>query len=152
MGRGVVGRRGFSLLEVVVGVFILGVLFMPLSQTFVTGAKVTQYSEDYLRAVTVARSQIEMLRHAAKINKYAMERLVTAHAAAGGFKPFTVDGKYQVSMQVDPQFSVAEVPDLQGVPGGTDAVLLRVKVRVDWNVAGDPRHLELEALVDRAYN
>ena len=140
-------------MEVLVGCFIAVVIFVPLSQLLLTGATTAQYSEDYLRALTIAKGQIELFKHAAKINKYAVDKLITAHAAQGGFKDFEVDGIYKVSTEVDPQFHLSELDGLQcgSSPLSLDASLVHVKVRVDWKISGEDRDLLVEAFIDRAY-
>ena len=147
-------RQGLTVLEVVVGIFIVCALFLPLSHLLVTGAKTTQYSEDYLQALTIGRSQIEMIRNAAKVDKYAVEKLITKFCVSPGFSDFTVHDKFRVHTEVDPQAYFADIPGVSlgsGAPSGLDASLVRVAVRVEWEISGEPRHLDLEAYVDRAY-
>jgi len=143
-------RQGFTVLEVLVGVVIAVVLFLPLSDMLVTGATAVQYTEDYLRALTIAKGQIEMLRHAVQINKYAVDHLLTDYIAKGGFQPFVVDGVYHVTLEVDPQFSSSDLRQDVELPATTSR-LVHVRARVDWQIAGPPRKLELAAFIDREY-
>jgi prepilin-type N-terminal cleavage/methylation domain-containing protein len=137
-------RRGLSLVEILVAVAIVAAVFIPVFRLFMAGVEATKYTEDRLRAFAIAKRQIEAIKHANTINRTSHDLLVRAYGTAPGFSPYTVDGRYRVLTHVDPAFEVSE--------NGVTAEVTFVRVRVEWELQGVERNLELETFVDRAYN
>lgn len=136
-------RAGFNLIEVLVAVGILAAVFVPVFGVFRSGVRTTKYTEDRLRALTIAQQQIEAIRHGATINRRSLEMVVREHLASNGFEKYTVDGRYEVTTEVDPDWVVEE--------GGTEAHVVRVRVLVSWKMGKDARTLSLVTYLDRAY-
>ena len=137
-------RTALSLVEVLVAVAILAVVFVPVFNLFMQGVTATKYTEDRLRAFSIAKRQIEAIRHANNINRTSHEKLTKAFVSSPGFAPYTVDNRYKVTTTVDPEFSVDE--------GGASAVVTYVEVKVEWQISGDDRELVLETYLDKKYN
>ncbi len=136
-------RQAVTLVEILVAVAMLGVLFIPVFDLFRSGAATAQYTEDRLRAFLIAQQQVETIKHACQVDKYAMEKLVGEYFSNGNPRKFRVEDRYDVTLFVDPSFPVEAE--------GRKALVCFVRVDVDWILSGEPRHVELEALVDRAY-
>lgn len=138
-------RAGFNLIEVLIALAILAAVFVPVFSLFQSGVRATKSSEDRMRALNVALQQIEAVRHAASINKESLEQVVVQHLVDNGgqFPVYTVDERYTVETEVDPDFQVDE--------GGVQATVTRVKVIVTWKLNKDDRRLALETFLDRAY-
>ncbi len=136
-------NRGLSLVEVLVAVAILAVVFVPVFNLFMQGVTATKYTEDRLRAFSIAKRQVEAIRHANNINKTSNEKLTKAFVASPGFAPYTVDSRYKVTTTVDPEFSVTE--------NGAEATVTYVEVRVQWEISGAERELVLETYLDKKY-
>lgn len=136
-------RSAVTLVEMLVALGILGVVFLPVFELFRSGAQTQRYTEDRLRAFLIAQQQIEILKHACTINKYGMERLVGEFFKTGNPRKFVVEQRYHVTLGVDPDFKVAAE--------GRTAKVCHVKAEVDWELSGEARHVELEALIDRVY-
>lgn len=136
-------RRGVNLIEVLVASAILAAVFLPVFGVFRSGVRTTKYTEDRLRALTIAQEQIQALRHAATINRLSADLVVRAYQLQTGFPSYTVDERYKVTTEVDPDYLVEQ--------GGQEATVMHVRVRIDWTLVDQPRSLELETLLDRAY-
>ncbi|MBI4866738.1 MAG: prepilin-type N-terminal cleavage/methylation domain-containing protein [Candidatus Wallbacteria bacterium] len=137
------GRSAVTLVEVLVALAILAAVFIPAFELFRSGASTARYTEDRLRAFLIAQQQIEILKHAATINKYSMERLVGELFKGTNPRTFVVESRYTVTLSADTNFQVEAE--------GKKALLCHVKCEVDWQHADEPRHVELEALLDRVY-
>lgn len=137
-------REGLSLVEVLVAVAIVATVFIPVFNLFMAGVEATKYTEDRLRAFSIAKRQIEAVRHAESINRLSHEQVTAAFVASPGFQPYTVDDRYRVVTVVDPSFLVEE--------NGRQARVTYVKVQVDWVIMGDERSLVLDTYLDRTYN
>jgi len=137
-------RRALSLVEILVAIAILAVVFIPVFRLFMAGVEATKYTEDRLRAFSVAKRQLEAIKHANTINRTSHEHLLSAFVLAPSFVPYTVDNRYKVLTHVDPTFNVTE--------NGATANLVYVRVRVEWQLQGVERTLELETYVDRTYH
>jgi prepilin-type N-terminal cleavage/methylation domain-containing protein len=137
-------RDGFNLVEVLVASAILAVVFLPLFGVFQSGVRTTKYTEDRLRAMTIAQEQVQTVRHAATINRHSVDAVVRAHLVQSSFAPYVVDGRYKVTTEIDPDFLVRF--------GVQEATVLAIKVTVEWKLVDQVRSLTLESLLDRAYD
>ena len=137
-------RRALSLVEILVAVAIVAAVFIPVFRLFMAGVEATKYTEDRLRAFSIAKRQIEAIKHANTINRTSHDLLVRTFVDSPGFAPYVVDERYRVLTHVDPAFTVQE--------NGVDAEVTYVRVRVEWELQGVERNLELETYIDRAYN
>ena len=136
--------RAVSLVEVLVAVAIVAVVFIPVFSLFMAGVEATTYTEDRLRAFSIAKRQIEAIRHANTINRLSHEQLTAAFADSPGFQPYMVDDRYEVTTEVNPHHLV------EG--GGRQAEVTYVKVTVRWTIAGTERSLVLDTFLDRSYH
>ncbi len=145
-------RSGANLIEVLVASAILAAVFLPLFGLFRGGVRTTKYTEDRLRALTIAQEQIQTIQHAVSINRKSLDLVVRAHmldapttipGATGSFSNYVVDSRYRVTTEVDPDYVVA-FEDLE-------AFVTHASVRVDWNLGKEERYLVLETLLDRTY-
>ena len=136
--------RALSLVEVLVAIAILAAVFLPVFNLFMQGVTATKYTEDRLRAFSIAKRQIETVKHANFINRSSHEGLLKDFVYSTGFQPYVVDGRYKVSTTVDPEFTVSQ--------NGVDAVVTYVEVKVDWEISGAQREVVLETFLDRKYH
>ena len=137
-------NNALSLVEVLVAVAIVAVVFVPVFNLFMQGVTATKYTEDRQRAFSIAKRQIESIRHANKIDRKSHSLVTADFVNSPGFIPYTVDNRYKVTTVIDPDFEVSE--------NGVQAKLSSVEVKVEWEITGSERSLVLETYIDRAYN
>ena len=138
-------RKGLNLIEVLVASAILAAVFLPLFGAFRGGVRTTKYTEDRLRALTIAQEQLQSIRHAVRINRHSLDRVLRGYlvGTGGDWPPHVIDQRYKVITEVDPDFEVTH--------GALTATVTWVKVTIEWSLADQPKTLVLETLLDRAY-
>lgn len=138
-------RKGLNLIEVLVASAILAAVFLPLFGAFRGGVRTTKYTEDRLRALTIAQEQLQAIRHSVRINRHSLDRVLRGYlvGAGGAWPAHVVDQRYKVSTEVDPDYEVEF--------GTLTATVTWVKVTVEWKLGDLPKVLVLETLLDRAY-
>lgn len=97
-------NKGFTLLEVIIAVAIMGISMVLIMQLFSGGLRLGKTSGDYTAAVIHAREKME-------------EMLISPEAGAGEF-----DNKYKWQSEVS-SYSTAEKKDSK---------LIRISVKVSW--------------------
>ena len=97
-------NRGFTLLEVIIAIAIMGISIVLIMQLFSGGLRLGKISGDYTAAVIHAREKME-------------EMLIKPEASAGKF-----DSKYKWQSEVS-SYSTAEKKDSK---------LLKISVKVSW--------------------
>jgi general secretion pathway protein I len=98
-------RRGFTLLEVIVAVAIMGISLVLIMQLFSGGLRSGKTSQDYTTAVIHTREKME-------------EMLINPAAGTGEF-----DNGYRWQTEVVPY----------GSQGKEDSRLLKISVKVSWS-------------------
>lgn len=136
-------RKGLNLVEILVAMAVVGALFLPIFTLLRSGVRTTKYTEDRLRALTIAQQQIQTIRHAVSINRESLDRVVRTYLENGGFESFPVEGRYQVYTEIEPDFVVRH--------GSQEAYVTKAVVLVEWELSGKYRSLILETLLDRTY-
>lgn len=124
---------------------ILAALFLPLFGAFRGGVRTTKYTEDRLRALTIAQEQLQAIRHAVRINRHSLDRVLRGYLleSGGNWPVHVVDQRYKVRTEVDPDYEVSY--------GTFTATVTWVRVTVDWSLLDQEKTLVLETLLDRAY-
>jgi hypothetical protein len=124
---------------------ILAAVFLPLFGAFRGGVRTTKYTEDRLRALTIAQEQLQAIRHAVRINRHSLDRVLRGYlvGTGGNWPEHVVDQRYKLTTEVEPDYEVTF--------GTVVAYVTWVRVTVTWTLADQPRTLVLETFLDRAY-
>jgi general secretion pathway protein I len=124
------GERGFSLIEVVVALALLGIVLGVLSDSLRTGLSSASRAAAIEPPLAVAQAKLAAVG-------------VTEPLAAGGTKGEDARGiQWQVSVDEYTDDAIDAPPsDAPGVPK-----LYRVRVTVTWQQGGAPRSLSLASL------
>lgn len=115
-------ERGFTLLEVIVALAILGIGFALAMELLATGVRSAKASEDYTQAVLLARQ---------KMAEVAVTRNLAGSADTGEF-----DGGFRWTSEVQPLAQEEELPGR----------LYSVRVRVSWLGRRGEKSVDLQTL------
>ena len=113
---------GFTLLEVVVAIGLLGILMAAAVELLAVGVRSAKASGDYTQAVMLGKQ---------KLDEIALQPLLP------GTSDGAVDGGYRWSAEIVPERQDAEV---------LPAKLFRLRVRVSWRGRLDDKAVELVTL------
>jgi prepilin-type N-terminal cleavage/methylation domain-containing protein len=141
---------GFTLLEVLVAIAILGVSLITLFELFSGGLRLGRASEDYLKATLFAQK---------KMNELRLANFTLGEGEEAGV--FEEDQNYRWSATVEP-FDRELEPETEGIEketkGGEDEAageetkirkpMQKVELKVSWKSGGKPKELSLVRLVN----
>jgi len=135
-------RGGFSFVEVLVAVTILGAASAALFLTFHAGALEGKISEDRLKALALAQKEVERIKQVAAMGRGSLEHFWDSPAKR--VKRYVVDDCYTVLVTVDPKKAVTL--------GGSTAEVGEALVTVSWQrPARGEEHVQLSTIIDQAY-
>lgn len=85
-------KKGFSLIETVIALFVLGIGVMAITQLFASTAKQAQENGRYLTAMGLAQEGVELVRHVRNNNIVQEKELfngipITSNGCISGFPP-----------------------------------------------------------------
>ncbi len=132
-------RRGFSLVESVIGMGVVGIISSGLFASFSLGFTVIRLSREEARATQVMMEKLEVFR------LYSWNQVTNQTFVPNGFvAPF-------VAVGADPGFYYTGTVTIASAPLGTsyDEDLRQVTVDLDWNSKGIQRHREVTTYVSR---
>ena len=132
------GRRGLTLVEVIVVLLIVGVALLISSQMYMQGLHIQRYAADRSRAALVAQTIMDALLRDASAQSVSLakegtfpEEAQPVDAAAFGLEPSAAKGfKWQASV----------------APHGKSRALREVTLRLVWTTGGRQKRLELVSL------
>ena len=142
-------QRGFSLVEVIVAMALLGSVLIFISGLFVAGSRQVSSGRAHSTALSVARDIQE------EMQSWPFHRLYDAYAISGTQNTGTVDSrnagyaaKWQplLSQQLQNAFAEIEVRGFDSVGGSPllqSAPAVRVIVTVHWEEGLRPRRVQL---------
>lgn len=111
-------NKGFTLLEVIIAIAIMGISIALIMQLFSGGLRSGRVSRDYTMAVIHAKEKME-------------EMLISPAAGAEDF-----DDNYKWQTEISPYISAEK----------GDSKLIKISVKVSWNAPGKDRSIELATL------
>lgn len=120
-------QRGFTLIEIVVAMAILGVGLIVIIELFSGGLRLGRASEEYSRAVSLARMKLEDV----SLNPYLQEGNETGE--------FDKDFRWQVAVKKVNILPIERPPDFQPL-----VELYQVKVDVLWKSGSKERTAGIE--------
>ena len=135
------GRRGMSLVEVMVGVLILGATVLAASAMFPLSAFLRDRSGTYSRAATIAQRKLEQIRKLPTTQLTYTGLLNAGVIDQGNNEPYSFTTVDSVAGELAQGAGTIELID-----EGTD--LVRVDVRVTWkSLRGTDMNLQATSMV-----
>lgn len=137
---------GFTLLEVLIAIAILGVSLITLFELFSGGLRLGRASEDYLKATLFAQK---------KINELRLANFTLEEGEEDGV--FEEDQNYRWSAIVEPFARETEGVEKETKDGEDEAAgeetkirkpMQKVELKVSWKSGGKPKELSLVRLVN----
>lgn len=126
MLRKLLNSEGFSLLEVIVALAIMGVGFVTVLHMFSEGIRTLDYSDQYMKAITLANNKL------AELDLMDFE----ADTLSGVFKN---EENHRWELTIMPYESILNDP-LENI------LLMKVALKVLWNDMGRERNVELVSI------
>lgn len=120
--------KGFTLIEVMATLAILGIALMVIIELFSGGLRLARKSEDYSRAVFYGRQLLEEL---------CLQEAISEKEEAGVF-----EGEYTWKYQINPVSVVIEEDDKRNF----SVKIYKVKVIVSWPSGSIEKNLDFETL------
>jgi prepilin-type N-terminal cleavage/methylation domain-containing protein len=135
-------RSGFTLIEVLAAVALLGILYAVLARVAIEGLRAEGDSERRLEASLLADASVDAL------NGVALPTLGHSETASGDFS-IAID---VTAFEIPPQWGVGETQEskdakpakpllLTSAPGGGTPALRTVQVTVSWLEGASPHHV-----------
>jgi prepilin-type N-terminal cleavage/methylation domain-containing protein len=144
-------RGGFSLVEVLFAIGVVGVGLLGLFSVFVTGMRANAYGRNTAEATNHARQILEIIRS----RGLAFKTPTMPPNAASGFN----DGTARVALNASPPLQLAMMPDSAQYQRtittrrASDEVnshlydLLEITITVHWEERGTPRSVSVTGLL-----
>ncbi len=130
----------FSIVEILVGIAVIGIMFVSLYVGFSSGFAVVQLSRENLRGTQILQEKMETIR------LYTWEQINTPGFLPTNFvEPFYATTQASGGLMYTGKVTVAQAPVTE--PYSNDLKL--VSMEVNWRSAGIPRKREMKTLVGR---
>jgi prepilin-type N-terminal cleavage/methylation domain-containing protein len=134
------GRRGFTLVEAVVAILVIGIMVLTLYSAMTTGFFSIRLARENLRATQVILEKMEVIR------------LLTWDQLNAGILPSTFTASYNPA---DPQEKTIyngtiSVTSINPATRNYHPDMRRITVTIKWDSAGLPRQRELSTYMARA--
>jgi prepilin-type N-terminal cleavage/methylation domain-containing protein len=137
------GRQGFSMVEVLVGVALLGILFVTLYTAFSAGFGVIQLARENLRATQVLQEKMETIR------LYSWDQINAAGFIPKEFQaPFYAVGEHADDEKGLTYYGTVEV-SAAPLAESYSADMKLVKIKLKWTSGRLQREREVQTFVSR---
>lgn len=130
--RGPAGTGGFTLIEVMIALFILVVALLGLISTTVIVVKANSFSKTMTTATTLAKDRLEQLKNASYT------------ALAGGTDYATANSTVQTSPSASSMFTRTWTVTADGTPA---TGMKTIQVTVQWNWQNASHNVDLRTIV-----
>ncbi len=134
--------QGFSLVEILVAVGILGGAIIVLFLTLHSGSLESKISEDRLKGMLIAQREIERAKQVAALGRGSLDEYWSGGAKK---RSYMVENLYRVQVTVNPNKSISV--------GGSKCQVGEISVSVKWDRLGrSNQKVEISTLFDQAYH